>query len=563
MKHSRDEIRYSLHAQASPAHKHLEWLILAVLLSACGSGGEDNSVEPDNQPGAQSNIPGNNVRFTKLHFSETGLNHIHLYSESNDSLSESQRFAGGAAAGDYDNDGLVDLYVVMGNTGSNRLYKNIGNNRFLDTTDAAGVNFVATQGSSGPAFADIDGDGFLDLFVGGIDGEPIKLFKNKADGTFDEITDSSGLNLTTANNISATFGDYDHDNLLDLFVTHWGNAVAPGDDTQHLWRNNGDLTFTNVSIASNISSSTIKENRDLSYTANFADINNDGFADLLIASDFNTSRILLNNGNGTFSNITTDVISDENGMGASVGDYDNDGDLDWFVTSIAVPNPLSNPNDEIFSGNRLYKNQGDGIFEDVTITAGVRYGYWGWASCMMDFNNDGHLDIFHVNGWSHPNYSAYHSNPSRLFISTGNGDFIERAPHSNIIDTGQGRGLVCADFDRDGDIDILVANNNQPPSYYRNDTNNNLNYLHVKLKGIAPNTEAIGARIHISSSGTTQIRELQSGNNYVSQNPAEAYFGLGNTTTADVVNVTWPNGQTSTYENVTGNQFLILEQPGL
>lgn len=212
------------------------------------------------------------------------------------------------------------------------------------------------------------------------------------------------------------------------------------------------------------------------------------------------------------------------------------------------------------TGNRLYRNKGDGKFEDVTSSAGVREGFWGWGSCMADFNNDGNLDIFHVNGWWR---SPFTNDPSRLFISNGDGTFDEKSIEYNLIDESSGRGVVCFDFDRDGDIDLFISPYNSNVKLFRNDGGNKNNFINIKLKGVTPNTQAIGSRIYIEASGTTQMRELNSGNNYVSQNPVEQHFGLGNESIIDEVRVEWLDGKTTILNNINSNQFLEIDHPDL
>ncbi len=238
--------------------------------------------------------------------------------------------------------------------------------------------------------------------------------------------------------------------------------------------------------------------------------------------------------------------------------------MDWFVSSIYDPNGIIEGGWGI-TGNRLYRNKGDGSFEDVTIEAGVEHGFWGWGSCMYDFDNDGNLDIAHVNGWGFspgPLITAeYFFDPTRLFMSNGDGTFTEKALKLGLDDTGQGRGIVCFDFDRDGDIDLFIANNNQPPKLFRNDFGNQNNFLSVKLNGLAPNTEGVGARVIVTTGTDVQMRELRVGSNFVSQNPVIAHFGLGNTDIADQIMVKWPDGQISILENVTSNQILEINHP--
>jgi len=280
--------------------------------------------------GGNSGQSGINIRFTNVTV-QAGLDYVHGFLFGGPAT-EAQLISGGVAAGDYDNDGWVDLYVVRGTTGANLLFRNLGNGSFQEVGQSAGLALSGTIGS-GPTFADFSGDGFLDLFIGGVSPTGVSFFLNNGDGTFSNIT---GAVLETAvlsnNTFSAAFGDYDMDGDLDLFMTHWGSGIVNG-TSQHLWRNNGDTTFTDVSIASGIAS-TYQGEPDWTFSPNFADINNDGYPDILLAGDFVTSQVFINQKNGTFVNTTdSNVITDENGMGAGVGDYDNDGDIDIFITN--------------------------------------------------------------------------------------------------------------------------------------------------------------------------------------------------------------------------------------
>jgi hypothetical protein len=477
---------------------------------------------------------------------------------------------GGVAAGDYDGDGWVDLYFVVGDTNSNRMYRNLGDGTFSLTFSDASL--FGTRGC-GPTFVDYDGDGWLDLFVGGVEGTPLYVFRNQADGTFADVTDSTGLTRRSEleQNIGAAFGDYDRDGDLDLFVTHWGTRPAAGEGIVYLWRNDGDGTFSNDNAAAGVPDQFPGGFFDTTFTPNFADIDSDGWPDILAASDFGNSGVSLNNGDGTFRDATTDVISDENGMGAAIGDYDNDGDLDWFVTSIFDTSPTGGSRWGI-SGNRLYRNRGDGTFEDATDEAGVREGGWGWGACFADFDNDGSLDIFHVNGWGRLDVATgaffldlavpFHFDRSRLFLSNGDGTFTERSAELGIDDVDQGRGVVCYDYDRDGDVDVLVANNGGAPRLFRNDAGNRLNFVQVKLRGKMPNTEAIGARVYVTAGDQTQLRELRAGSNFESQDPAIAHFGIGTAQSVSEVRVRWPDGTFTVLQDLQANQFLVIDEPG-
>jgi hypothetical protein len=241
-------------------------------------------------------------------------------------------------------------------------------------------------------------------------------------------------------------------------------------------------------------------------------------------------------------------------MGSAVGDFDNDGDLDWFVTSILWPDM---PN----SGNRLYRNE-NGRFVDITEASGVRNGGWGWGACFLDFQNDGALDIYATNGWEAEGDFAF--DVTTAFVGSGGGQFVESAAALGLDDSRQGRGVVCADFDNDGDTDILQLYHGSPGSatMWRNDTASN-NSLVVKLIGLPPNTEAAGARIHVATGTKTQMREIMIGNNFVSQNPTIQVFGLGTAAVADNVTVEWPDGMRTDQGPVTFGQTLILRHPDL
>jgi hypothetical protein len=353
--------------------------------------------------------------------------------------------AGGVAAGDYDRDGDIDLYVMTGDTSPNALLRNEGDGQFTNVSETAGTGLDGHRGM-GPAFADINADGWTDLVIGGTIGDGYRVFKNNGDGSFSETTDHAGIIKQTGiqNDFSSAFGDPDNDGDLDVFVSHWG-AQNP---VNHLWMNTGDGAFVPADTAAAVDAF---NEEDWSFSPIFTDINGDGIQDLLVSGDFDTSQTFQNMGRAAFQNTTTEFIDDENGMGTTTADYDNDGDIDWFVT--AIYDEDDNIKSWGQSGNRLYSNNGDGSFSDITASAGVADGFWGWGACSADFNNDGWVDIFHVNGF--PGASAardFRTDPSRLFINQQDGTFVESSATVGILDQGQGRGVVCFDYDRDGDI---------------------------------------------------------------------------------------------------------------
>jgi len=553
------------------------------LVTACGGGGSGGNNSSGPAPPVQ--IPFADAT------AGSGINYVNGFVTGTSNQMIPRIAPSGVASGDYDRDGDIDLFIVRGDIGPNLLYRNLGNMVFEEVAAEAGLAFTksATENfrHSGPMFADMDGDRDLDLFLGGLDGNPSLLFENNGDGTFSNVTAGSGIDQMMAiETISAAFGDYDLDGDLDLFASHWGTPrdfSAPG-DTENLWRNDTDaagIKFQSVSESANISPTiltlpddlTTGTGKDFAFSPTFARINDDLYPDILSVADFNYSQYFINNQDGTFSNATdTDVIIDGNGMGSAVADYDNDGDLDWFVTSIKCrvdPNsddPASECEFGILSqiGNRLYNNR-DGAFADVTDQAGVATGGWGWGACFIDFENDGDLDIYHTNGWPLTNVANdFEFDASRAFVSDGAGGFAERSVELGLVDTEQGRGVVCADFDNDGDVDILQLHRsaNVAATLWRNSTDNN-NFLSVKLNGAAPNTEAAGARITIAYSGIEQMREISIASNFVSQNPTVQSFGIGSAAQVDQVTIQWPDGRETVLTNIQAGQFITVDHPDL
>jgi enediyne biosynthesis protein E4 len=290
--------------------------------------------------------------------------------------------------------------------------------------------------------------------------------------------------------------------------------------------------------------------RDHSFTASFAAIDNDGVPDLFWARDFGTSGLFSGLGDGSFSGPGSvgGIPSDENGMGMAVGDFDNDGRLDWFVTSIFDPTPAS-PEDPDGNwgrtGNRLYRLGDDG-WEDTSISAGVRDGGWGWGACARDFDLDGDLDLFHVNGFFGAMATEFHADAARLFVNDGAAHFSEQAAQRGIADTGQGRAVVCADLDSDGDIDVFVQNSGSDvlgsSRLFLNNAAVAGHGISITLRQAGMNPDAVGARVHLRrSDGLTQMRELEAGGNFLGMHPIGAHFGLGaNDITA--IQVRWPAG---------------------
>ncbi|RME93435.1 MAG: CRTAC1 family protein [Candidatus Hydrogenedentota bacterium] len=466
--------------------------------------------------------------------------------------------AGGLAAGDVDNDGDIDLFLVGGKNGTNHLLLNDGSGNFLDQTSAYGLS-SSNRSDSGPAFIDFDGDGDLDLIVGNI-GEKsvdtIRVYRN--DGTsFTDITTSAGISYPVGNcpstesdcidTYNVSVGDINNDGFLDVYTGHWNRPTTTFYQKGFfLWKNNGNSTFTDVTATYGLSSEL------LTFTAAFADLDGNLYKDLILANDFNNQKVYLNNGS---TPLTDSGLSFPgwNAMGVAAGDIDNDGDLDWMFTHIYDPDTNSK-----YMGNRLWRNNGSNSFTDISASAGIANGSWGWGICFADFDNDTDLDIFHVNGMVSPSYN----DASVLFINDGTGVFTEKANEVGIQDNGQGRGVVCFDADRDGDIDIVVFNNNGPYRFYRNISTGNHNWLTVKLRYPASkNRFGIGAKIILQIEGKSFRRDITADNHYAGQNPPEAHFGLGLLSGTATISITWPDGTTSSHSGINLNQTITITHP--
>jgi len=445
--------------------------------------------------------------------------------------------SGGLAAADVNRDGRVDLFIPRGDFLSPMLLLNRGDGRFEDATerwnlptDAAGAMM---RYATGAAFADLDGNGYPDLVLGGVRGFGMRVFFNLG-ARFERAPDDFGLATDAQDTWSLAFGDADGDGRLDLAAGHWSLAEPRGSRGGHLWLNRSD-GFIDVSKTWAVADAFRRE--DFSFTPNFADLDGDLRPELLVAADFGTSQVFANLDGLTMRRITSPVISDENGMGATLGDFDGDSIPDWFVTSIWSDLYLVDPTAG-FSGNRLYRGDGAAGFADFTNHAGVRRGYWGWGACAADFDNSGTTDLFHVNG-----FLDTVDDPARLFINLGDARFEQQAEARGIADPGQGRGIVCFDYDLDGDIDVFIQNNGQSGRLYRNSAvDGSRHWVGIRLHGHGTNKRAIGARVAVAAGGRVQVREMTIPNHYLSTSPAELHFGLGDTTAVDWIEIAWPDG---------------------
>jgi len=477
---------------------------------------------------------------------------------------------GGAAAADFDGDGLVDLFFTRVDAPA-VLYRNTGSG-FEDVSITAG--FTENIPTSGAGAGDIDNDGDLDLYVTTSSHNRFYLYMNDGAGHFSEEGGSRGAAVmsggtSTWRGMGVAFGDYDRDGYLDIMTSDHSRPFT--NNGSRLLRNLGATNpghFGDVTQAAGLNvfrQSLHVQNTAYRFQPQFTDIDRDGHTDILFSSDDRTSQLFWNNGDGTFTDgtIPAGVGTDKSGMGSALGDYDGDGDLDWFITAIFDTTFLGvNP------GNRLYRNNGNRTFTDVTTAAGVRNSStgqelsWGWGTTFLDYDNDTDQDLMMTNGFVALGYGG---DDTTLKRNNGDGTFTDVSVASGITDMGQGRGLLRLDYDTDGDLDTLVVNYGAAPILYRNDGGNDADWLRVKTEGTISNRDGIGALITVTPDLTSptdfQIWEVGSGSSYLSQEEITAHFGLGDFSgTIDSVTIQWPSGILQQFTEVAPNSLLMARE---
>jgi hypothetical protein len=456
----------------------------------------------------------------------------------------------GGAVGDFNNDGWQDLFVLGGYGAPDKLFINNHDGTFSEQGAAWGV--AAVHRGMGVAVGDYNNDGWLDIFVTVDPGNGTALnllYRNNGNGTFTEVAQAAGLAFapgrTVGGGFGAAWGDYDLDGRLDLAIADWFNTAGGN----RLYHNNGDGTFTNVTTSALGGGLNVQ-----GFSPRFVDMNGDRYPELLWVADYGGSKYFVNNGNGTFTNRTSSagVGLEGNGMGTIIADVNGDGRPDWFVTSIYSPDYYPG------TGNMLYINQGNGSFSEVSAAAGVKQGGWGWGAVAADFNNDGREDLAHVAGYPETGFTT---DPPRVFINTGSNAFQQIAPGCGISSPGTGRGMAVFDYNNDGAMDVVIFNNGGPLKLYRNDLVQGPGtawlrvFLDTRAAGtLAPN--GYGAHVTATANGIARHRWITGGSNYLSQSELSAHFGLGSATAIDRLRIDWPDGRVTEKRNLAINQTI-------
>ncbi|MHC5182698.1 MAG: CRTAC1 family protein [Planctomycetota bacterium] len=525
---------------------------------------------------------GNPIVFTDV-TGETGVTFKHTDGSSG-SYYLMEAVSAGLALFDYDQDGDIDIYFLNGaalkgatykKPPKNALYRNDGNFKFTDVTADSGTG--DTGFGLGVTVGDYDNDGDPDLYLNNYG--PNVLYRNNGNGTFTDVTQQAGVGDGSHVGAGTCFLDMDKDGDLDLYVSRYiefsyENHVVmkakgfleyadpksyplPHDS---LYRNNGDGTFTDVSEVSGIA-----QHHGSGMGMICADYDNDGDTDIFVANDTMENYLFQNNGKGQFEQvgIMAGIAYDFNGesygsMAVGCGDYDNDGRLDFYVTSYASQTAT------------LYQNLGDGLFEDMTASTGAGKGTFSnatWGTGFVDFDNDGDKDLFVAVGFLAENVEHYRDDISyrarnELLMNTGDGTFV------NITDRGgdgmkakfSSRGAGFDDLDNDGDIDAVILNANDGPTILRNDTANKNHWIQIRLKGVKTNRDGVGARVKVVCGDLVQIDEVHSGRSYQGHHGTMLHFGLGTHKKIDAIEVKWIGGETDTLKNPGVDQRLTISE---
>jgi hypothetical protein len=511
--------------------------------------------------------------------------------------------SGGVAIFDYDRDGLPDVYLLNGSTMAaldgkekaprSALFRNLGNWKFEDVTDKAGVG--NDRWGCGVAVGDYDNDGHPDMYVTNFGVS--RLYHNQGNGTFSDVAEKLGV-ARKGWSTGPSWGDYDGDGRLDLFVPGYaeidlrklppspedvgkpgavgqnfcqfrGVAVMcgprglPGEgDTLYHQKTDGNFEDTSVKAGTN------DPQKYYGFTSAFIHADDDNLLDLIVVNDSTPKQLYINKGDGTFEEVgyPSGVALNENGreqagMGLAIGDYDNDGRVDFHITNFSD------------DSNVLYRNDGEGNFTDVTFQAGLgelTIPFLGWGTSFLDYDNDGWLDVFVVNGHVYPAVDANQwgtsfAEQALLFRNLKNGRFerVGAAPGSGLAKAWPGRGLAIGDLDGDGRLDLVINNIDTKPAVLRNGASPGGHWLNLRLTGdVAKKTprDAIGTIAYLTTGKIRQRQDVVSGAVYCSQNDMTLHFGLGSATTVDKLEIHWANGGVETFNVPLIDKTLTIAQ---
>jgi hypothetical protein len=577
---------------------------------ASGEGRGQRSSGADTRPSArkQSNPAAAGISFVDV-AKQAGLgNAIIVGGGTTEKKYLLETMGGGAAFLDLDQDDWPDIFLVNGRTledapegkaPTHYLFKNQRDGTFRDVTEGSGL--ARSGWGQGVCAGDYDNDGRVDLYVTSWDGNI--LFRNEGENRFDDVTREAALPSTKGRwSTGCSFFDYDRDGNLDLFVANYvtfdfESAPLPGANyfctfmsvpvccgpeglgggTNILYRNRGDGTFEDVTEKTGVANprgvsrlTVTAQGRNWRRIGTYgfqtiaADFDNDGWPDVFVSNDTAPSQLYHNNRDGTFTEVGVPAGAalsgqgvPQGGMGAAVADFNGDGWLDLVRAN--------------FSGDptTLYRNNGDGSFSDISNASGLGANtkYVGMGVGFLDADNDGRPDIFVANGHVYPEADRIAGiigfrQRNLLYRNLGNARFadISASAGPGLKAEGSSHGSAFADFDNDGDVDILVTNNNEASNLLRNETGNKRNWLSIQLVGTRSNRSALGARVRVTAGGQTQLQQVTSGSSFLSQSDLRLHFGLGTAKAAEMIEIEWPSGARDGFPNVPANQFIRLRE---
>ena len=497
----------------------------------------------------------------------------------------------GVAIFDYDNDGWPDIFVVngtkleglpSGKAPTSHLYRNNHDGTFTDVTEKAGLTHSGW--GQGVCVGDYDNDGFEDLYVTYY-GKNV-LYHNNGDGTFTNVSEKAHVaGSGKAWGTGCAFIDYDRDGKLDLFVANYvdfdsATALTPGERPSCMWKgvpvmcgprglpwaknilyhNLGNGVFEDVTTKAHID----QTNGHYGFSVSTFDYDDDGWPDIYVACDSTASILYHNNHDGTFTDVAVvagaafnDDGREQAGMGSTVADYDGDGRLDLFKTNFSDDT------------STLYRNNGDGTFDDKTFPAGfgLNTRYLGWGVMFLDVDNDGWPDLLLVNGHVYPEVDSQHlgsnfKEPKILYHNNGNGTFTDISVNAGpgITAVSSARGLAIGDLWNDGRMSAVISNMNAPPMLLVNDLRNGNHWIAFRVIGSKSNRDGIGAKITVKAGTRTLVDEVRSGSSYVSNSDMRVHFGLGSATKIEWVQVRWPSGLVERFENLPADSIHTLKE---
>lgn len=505
---------------------------------------------------------------------EAGLGFRHVSSTDH----QSGPMSGGGVAGDFNGDGYADLFVLGGGAEPDALFINNRDGTF--SNKAAQWHVDTSHRGVGATTGDYDNDGDLDVYITSYGpmnqfaapGQH-RLYRNDGD-RFTNVASEAGVATTTTTHpdgYGASFGDYDRDGDLDLFVGAWHSAPVLG---ARLFQNRGDGSFVDVTADAGIITESTR-----AFGAIWRDMDNDRFPELLIPGDFGTNRYYRNNTDGTFTELDPGtglagkdgppawtIGKAHNAMGAAVGDFNRDGRPDWFITAIWPTADF----DSDFWGNGLYINHSRHTYTEQASGAGVSDGGWGWGTEAADFDNDGWTDLVMTNGWPFADTvtgESFDNERSYLWRNRGDLTFEEIGEQSGLDHTGQGRALLTLDYDRDGDMDIAVVSNGDKLALYRNEQNSasapgDSHWLQVVVDTSRHPTRSphgLGATLTLEAGGEIYTQQINSGSSYLGQSERVAHFGLGPVDSIQRLTIDWNDGESIVLQRVRIDRRLKIK----